>query len=98
MDLSLNDEYDSEKALWRPGRRSFLFMFGAALVAPMLPSFHGPALKTSTCWADSSLSVNDIFTIQGVYAINPPTLCETGVLEKFRVTAVRGSIIDVRRV
>lgn len=29
--------YDPERALWRPGRRSFLFMFGAAIVAPSLP-------------------------------------------------------------
>jgi hypothetical protein len=30
-------EYDPERALWKPGRRSFLFMLGAAVVAPMLP-------------------------------------------------------------
>lgn len=29
--------YDPELALWKPGRRSFLFMFGAAIVAPSLP-------------------------------------------------------------
>lgn len=29
-------EFDPERALWKPGRRSFLFMFGAALVAPSL--------------------------------------------------------------
>lgn len=29
--------YDPERALWKPGRRSFLFMFGAAIVAPSLP-------------------------------------------------------------
>lgn len=29
--------YDPERLLWRPGRRSFLFMFGAAILAPSLP-------------------------------------------------------------
>ena len=31
-------DYDPEKALWKPGRRSFLFMFGAAAVGSLLPA------------------------------------------------------------
>jgi hypothetical protein len=30
-------EYDHERALWKPGRRGFLSMFVAAVVAPLLP-------------------------------------------------------------
>lgn len=30
--------YDPERALWRPGRRSFLFMFGAAAVGSLVPA------------------------------------------------------------
>ncbi len=41
-------DYDPEKALWKPGRRSFLFMFGAAAVGSLLPapSFTLTAQKT----------------------------------------------------
>lgn len=35
-------EYDPERALWRPGRRSFLFLMGGALVGTILEP--GPAL------------------------------------------------------
>lgn len=34
-------EYDPERSLWRPGRRSFLFMFGAAVVGAMMPELSG---------------------------------------------------------
>jgi hypothetical protein len=30
-------EYDPERALWRPGRRSFLFMSGIALMGALVP-------------------------------------------------------------
>ena len=30
-------EYDPERALWRPGRRTFLFMLGGALAGTLLP-------------------------------------------------------------
>ena len=30
-------EYDPEKGLWRPGRRSFLFMLGSAIGGLMVP-------------------------------------------------------------
>ena len=30
-------EYDPERALWRPGRRTFLFMLGGALAGTILP-------------------------------------------------------------
>lgn len=30
-------EYDPEKALWRPGRRAFIFLMGTAAVGAMLP-------------------------------------------------------------
>ncbi len=35
--LNICDEYDLERALWCPGRRSFLFMLGAAAVGSMVP-------------------------------------------------------------
>ena len=36
--VGMNDfDYDPEKALWRPGRRSFLFLMGTAAVGVMLP-------------------------------------------------------------
>jgi hypothetical protein len=31
------DEFDEERALWRPGRRSFLFFGASALVGSLLP-------------------------------------------------------------
>lgn len=40
--------YDPERLLWRPGRRSFLFMFGAAVVAPSLPDLPDASLRTIT--------------------------------------------------
>lgn len=30
-------EYDEERALWRPGRRSFLFMLGGAVAGLVVP-------------------------------------------------------------
>ena len=39
-------EYDPERALWVSGRRSFLFMFGAAAVGTLMPSV--PPLSPGT--------------------------------------------------
>ena len=30
-------EYDEERAIWRPGRRSFLFMLGGAMAGILVP-------------------------------------------------------------
>ena len=58
--------YDPERALWRPGRRSFLFMFGAAVVAPSLPFDPEkvlPGSELTPSVLDQRLSVHDILQI-----------------------------------
>ena len=73
-------ECDPERALWKPGRRSFLFMFGAALLAPSLPS---RLSAESNTWTSGSLFLRkgDIFTIAGIYIPN------TIELQRFMVSS-----------
>jgi hypothetical protein len=47
--------------------------------------------KGWTASAASRLVVNDVFTIAGVYSVNPVSKASTGVLQQFRVTAAFSS-------
>jgi hypothetical protein len=47
--------------------------------------------KGWTASASSRLVVNDVFTIAGVYSVNPVNKVSTGVLQQFRVTAAFSS-------
>lgn len=40
-------EYDPEKALWKPGRRGFLSLFGCAVASAFLPSLPDKTLGIS---------------------------------------------------
>lgn len=66
-------EYDPERALWVPNRRSFFFSLGAALIAPMLPDVPKRPILTPDFpgWGNVGLKIGDTFTIQGVYTFNP---------------------------
>ena len=70
-------EYDPDRALWKPGRRSFLFMFGAALVASMRPEPKLQEFVADHDWGYGTtgytiLRKGDVFTISGVYSVNAP--------------------------
>lgn len=56
-------EYDPERKLWRPGRRSFLFMLGAAAVGAVLP---GKELFVAR-GVISGLPTEDSFSMVEVY-------------------------------
>lgn len=56
-------EFDPERALWKPGRRSFLFMFGAALVAPMLPEAPKTIWINGRQSGDITLRTGENFTV-----------------------------------
>ena len=84
-------EFDPERALWKPNRRSFFFGLGAALIAPMLPDVPiPPALKAATGWQTGPVVLlkGDMFTINGVYSIYPQ-------LQDFIVTADVTDILEV---
>lgn len=52
------------------------------------------ATKGWTAAAASRLAVGDVFTIAGVYAVNPQTRTTTGSLQQFTVTSAFSSIAD----
>ena len=77
-------EYDPDKALWKPNRRSFFFGLGAALLAPMLPDL--PVDSSGSSCVTGPLMVGDIITFKGVYRFNG----------KFIVTSLLGSTANVK--
>ena len=43
----MNHEYDPDRALWVPGRRSFLFLTGEALAGTVLPGPRRPIITVA---------------------------------------------------
>lgn len=72
-------------------RRGFLQSIAAAALgltlARTLPGIAGDAPSLSVPVVDSAtFAKGDVFTIDGVYAINPATGSDTGILQRFVVT------------
>jgi hypothetical protein len=89
-------ELDPERRLWKPSRRTFFFGLGATLLAPMLPQIPQPILKAATGWGNTTLAIEDVFTIKGVFAVNPFTY-HTSDLEAFIVTGITDGVISLDR-
>ncbi len=73
-------------------RRGFIkALFGAAAAVAILPRFEGLAPLDTPRWlkdaAVESLTTGDLFTIEGVYAVNPLTYQPTTMLQQFVITA-----------
>ena len=59
-----NFEYDPEKALWKPGRRSFIFMLGTATAGILMPSIVGSNPQLAFV-AGEDLMAGDIIALVG---------------------------------
>lgn len=60
-------EYDPERALWRPGRRSFLFLLGGAMAGTMVPGW--PAVP-ERCGIGDSFFIDA--TTRTIRYVGPP--------------------------
>lgn len=78
-------------------RRSFLGAIGLAaaglaldpdraLWVPGQKRIFLPA-QSPSLWSATELNAGDIFTIDGMFAVNPKTYCETGFQQTFIITA-----------
>lgn len=78
-------------------RRAFLASLGVAAAAVTLNGlpWPAPADLSAPTFTSEFLSVGDVFTISGRYAINPITRKPTTHLQQFRVTAVSGDDVSV---
>ena len=87
--------YDPDRKLWQPGRRSFLFLFSAAIAGALVPVpdvsiKNNASLLAAAGWETTSLKIGDTFTLSGVYRVNQ-------VREVFVVTAITDSVINLDR-
>lgn len=80
-------------------RRGFLrglgVIGGMAALSPLAPfaSFcPAPKLPSPVITADSFLKAGDVFTIEGVFAVNPATGRQSSALQRFIVTHVNDSV------